>query len=208
MYAAIIICLVSPSLLFAQQPENPDELKTDFIKASAVTNDEKRLQEYDKIAVKYGLVKKETAPVSKWTENVSINPLDDARTVVLMNDESSESLIIRHSLGKQSLYISCEKYLGLDSTVVTYRIGKADAQTDVWSISSDHKAVFFSGDVDALLKQMAEAGTFVSQITPYGEVPITTVFDIRGLKQFLIKYKDDFGDNFNEDSEPKETIDK
>jgi type VI secretion system protein VasI len=190
---SILGCLSNSSFIFSKQQENNDEFKNDFKKASVITNEEQRLKEYDKIAIKYGFAKKEKSLSSKWIENVSINPLDDSRTVVLMNDESSESLIIRHSLGKLSLFITCRKYLGHNSTEVTYRVGKSEAQTDVWVISSDNKAVFYSGNVEELLQQMIDSDTFVSQITPYGEVPITTVFDIRGLKQLLIKYKDNFG---------------
>jgi len=179
--------------LFSKQPSNLDEFKNDFKKASVITDDVKRLQEYDKLSIKYGFAKKEKASDSKWIESISINPLDDSLTVVLINEESSESLIVRHSLGKLDLYITCRKYLGHNSTEVTYRVGKSEAQTDVWVISSDNKAVFYSGNVEELLQQMIDSDTFVSQITPYGEVPITTVFDIRGLKQLLIKYKDNFG---------------
>lgn len=192
--------------LFSKQPSNSnsDEFKNDFKKASIITDDVKRLQEYDKLSIKYGFAKKEKATDSKWIERISINPLDDSRTVVLMNEESSESLIVRHSLGKLDLYITCRKYLGLDSTEVMFRIGKSEAQTDYWLISSDNKAVFYSGNVDVILKQMIEADSFVSQITPYGDVPITTVFDIRGLKQILIKYKENFGSVLEEEKKESE----
>ena len=201
---SILGCLSNSSFIFSKQQENNDEFKNDFKKASVITNEEQRLKEYDKIAIKYGFAKKEKSLSSKWIENVSINPLDDSRTVVLMNDESSESLIIRHSLGKLSLFITCRKYLGHNSTEVTYRVGKSEAQTDVWVISSDNKAVFYSGNVEELLQQMIDSDTFVSQITPYGEVPITTVFDIRGLKQLLIKYKENFGSVLEEEKKESE----
>jgi len=190
--------------LFSKQPSNLDEFKNDFKKASVITDDVKRLQEYDKLSIKYGFAKKEKASDSKWIESISINPLDDSLTVVLINEESSESLIVRHSLGKLELYITCRKYLGIDSTEVMFRIGKSEAQTDYWIISSDNRAVFYSGSVDAILKQMIEADTFVSQITPYGDVPITTVFDIRGLKKLLIKYKDNFASVLEEEKNESE----
>ena len=195
MYAAISMCVVFPASLLAQQPENLEEMKNDFIKASAVTTDEKRLQEYDKIAAKYGLIKKETSPVSKWTENVDINPLDDARRVILgvVSADFEVSLCIRRNMGKSELFITCGKYLGLEETFVTYRVGKSEAQNDAWSISSDTKGAFFKGDVDSIIQQMAEADQFVIQVTPYSENPITAIFDFRGLKPLLIKYKDDFG---------------
>ena len=206
---SILGCLSISSFIFSQKQENNDEFKNDFKKASVITNEEQRLKEYDKIAIKYGFAKKEKSLSSKWIENVSINPLDDSRTVVLMNDESSESLIIRHSLGKLSLSINYGKYIRNGPSEVTYRVGKSEAQTKYWMPSSDKQSVICSGsDAVKLIQQMIESDTFVSQISPYEDVPITTVFDIRGLKQLLIKYKDDFGYTPEEEQKESEVKDE
>jgi len=182
MYAVVTMCFVFPFSLFSQQPDNLEELKTDLAKASSVTSDDKRLQQYDKIVMKYGLSKKETSTASKWTESVDINPLDDGRRVIfsIISADLDMGLSIRRTMGQSDLYITCGKYLGLEETLVTYRIGKSDAQKDVWSISSDTKGAFFKGDVDSIIQQMAEADQFVVQVIPYSENAVTAVFDITG----------------------------
>lgn len=205
MYAAISICFILPASLFAQKPDYLEELKTDLTKASSVTNDDKRLQQYDKIVAKYGLSKKGTSTASKWTESVDINPLDDERRVILsiVSADLDMGLSIRRSMGQSDLYITCGKYLGLEETVVTYRVGKSEAQNDTWSISSDKKGAFFKGDVNSIIQQMAEADQFVVQVIPYSENAVTGVFDIRGLKPLLIKYKDDFVYTPEEQEQPE-----
>ena len=113
--------------------------------------------------------------------------------------------MIRHSLGKTELYVCVREYLGMESTSVIYRVGKADAISAEWGISSSGKSAFFNGDIDQLITDMCEAEQFVVQITPYGEIPGTTVFDIRGLKPLLIKHKDDFGYEFHEEKKEEST---
>lgn len=194
------------SLLAQTPPSEFQIIKDELGKIGSLTDDTKRLKQYDALAAKYNPKLVKSKPAGKWIESVSINPLDDGRTIVLSNHEYPSDLLIRHSLGKTELFVSVDKYLGLDTTDVTFRVGKAEAETTVWSISSDHEAVFYSDDVDDLVKRMMDSEQFVTRITPYSSNSITTVFDIRGLKELLIKYKSDFGYEFpDEEKTEKET---
>ena len=116
------------------------------------------------------------------------------------------NLMIRHSLGKTELYVCVDKYLGEESASVIYRVGKAEAVSSEWAMASNNKGVFFNGDIDQLIMDMCSAEQFVVQITPYGEVSGTAVFDIRGLKELLMKYKADFGYEFEEEKKNEPAV--
>lgn len=63
------------------------------------------------------------------------------------------------------------------------RFDRAKAQTKTWSISTDNKAAFVPGNDVAFAKEMMNYGKMLTQVTPYGEVPVTAVFNIEGLKE-------------------------
>jgi len=93
-------------------------------------------------------------------------------------------LIIRYKEKEDELYIGWDDYLGSEA-YVKYRIGKNDAITTRWSLSTNSKATFFKGDVVKLIRKLFEVDSFVAQITPYNENPITAIFDVRGLKNAI-----------------------
>ena len=100
-------------------------------------------------------------------------------------------LVIRKSAERLELYIGWNSYLGSEA-VVTYRIGKEEPETKEWSLSSDSQASFYTGDTVDVISRMLKADQVVARCTPYNESPITAVFDIRGLRKELEKYKEDF----------------
>lgn len=132
----------------------------------------------------------------KWKTRISKNPIDDTKTVMLaLFAESGASrwgdpvaFIARCKSNKTDAYANWDTYIGDDSNDVyanwkwvTVRIGDEPATTERWDVSSDHKATFapsWSGD---FLKRMLKADRMVLQITPYGESPITAIFDTSGL---------------------------
>ena len=205
--AVLVPVLLASGTIVAQTP--PSEFQTvkdELKKIAAVTDDGARLKQYDGLAKKYNPDIAKAKPESKWKESVSINPLDDAKSIVLINDELLMNLMIRHSLGKTELYVCVDKYLGEESASVIYRVGKAEAVSSEWAMASNNKGVFFNGDIDQLIMDMCSAEQFVVQITPYGEVSGTAVFDIRGLKPLLLKHKDDFGYEFEEEKKEEPAV--
>ena len=136
---------------------------------------------------------------TKWTASKKIDPLDDSRIInyVLMADSGSSSwgdmvsLVVRDTNGKYDLYINWHDYLGSDITV-THRVDDNEPQTQEWSLSTDSEASFYLNyaypPLKELIKQLSEAETFVARCTPYGENPITAIFDVRGLKGLFNEY--------------------
>ena len=80
-------------------------------------------------------------------------------------------------LAKQSptIFVACREklkflligmYLGLEETSMLYRLDKQKAVERSWSISTDTKAVFYSGrDID-FVKALAKSEKMFARITP------------------------------------------
>ena len=65
---------------------------------------------------------------------------------------------------------------------VEVRIGSAPSERQRWGVSKDNKATFAPDWAGGLLKQMVGEDRMLLQVTPYGESPVTAVFDIDGLE--------------------------
>jgi hypothetical protein len=130
----------------------------------------------------------------------SVNALDDSERVVLqLYAESGSSrygdpisLIARCQSNQTELYINWNDFLGDDSRsvqgswkYVVVRLGDGDAQEQRWTLSTDRKATFYPDWAGNLLKQMIGEDRLVVQTIPYGENPVTAIFDIRGLETGL-----------------------
>ncbi len=134
---------------------------------------------------------------SKWISSVKIDPLDDSRVAsYILKADSGESswgdpiyLVIRETDGYYEFYLNWDEYLGLDEILVTHRVGDFSAVAQEWSISTSSKASFYPWNgrpgVVELLTQLTTADQFIARCTPYGENPVTAIFDIRGLAQEL-----------------------
>lgn len=130
---------------------------------------------------------------NKWAIDSEINPVDDSKTItaILVADEGENSkgqkpvLLIRCKSNQTDLFINWNDYLGLDSTNVLTRIGKQEAVTKSWSISTNNKASFYPTSPISFIKDMMEAERLVVQIIPYAQNPITTIFNTRGLNEII-----------------------
>jgi type VI secretion system protein VasI len=86
---------------------------------------------------------------------------------------------------KTEVFINWDVYLGLEETSMLYRFDKQKAVERSWSISTDTKAVFYSGrDID-FVKAMTKADKMFARITPYNESPVSVTFDLAGLNSAL-----------------------
>jgi len=153
-----------------------------------------RLECYDQLARRNNLMGQQSnavpaVGVGKWSVSDKTNPIDDTRTVVLVLEATTGKsrsrqevrLVLRCQSKKTEAYINWHEFLGTKSAEVTYRIGNAKAIKSTWSLSTDNKASFFPGDPVAFMKDLSEETTFVAQVTPYMESPLTASFDTTGL---------------------------
>ena len=185
--ASLVLALTNMSPGVAQ------ELKQPIGRCATQDGDLKRLACYDSIAQSLGY-SRIPAPAKVtgsggWQVSTQKNPLDDTRTVFLsLSATTGQSqfgdavwLIVRCQSGKIDAFINWSSYLGLEQTPVTTRLGTGEAKTQKWSLSTDNKATFYPGDDAAFLEQLLTSDRFVAQTTPYGESPITAVFELTGL---------------------------
>jgi type VI secretion system protein VasI len=93
-------------------------------------------------------------------------------------------LVVRCKDNSTELYINWKSYLGMDTTSITHRIDKEKAISTSWLVSTDHKSAFMRSPV-ATLKRMVGGQSFIANVTPYGESPVTAVFDIKGADAAL-----------------------
>jgi len=183
-----IFLLLVPSQLIADQ-----KLESELAKCVGISGDLERLDCFESTLRKRGLMPTETSQKStmtKWVKQVNVNPLDDTKTVYLALEADSGGgrfggkvvLLLRCKSNKTEAFINWQDYLGSDNARVTFRIGSASAETKSWSLSTDSKATFIPSPID-FIKNLMTANSFVAQVTPYNESPVTAVFDTSGLDQ-------------------------
>lgn len=197
-YITILALIFTVSYLHAIDTKT---LINELKESSNIENDSLRLNAYDSILEKNNLrTKPKNITKYKWEISIDTNPLDDTKTYVffLIADEGISStrkrttLMIRKSSSGDEIFINWGSYLGLE-TEVAFRVGKAEAIQSQWSISTDGKATFYSGNALKLIRDIGNNEKVVAQCTPYGDNPITAIFDVRGLKEISKKYNNELG---------------
>lgn len=170
--------------------------KKEVALCAAEANTVKRLECYDNLAVRHDQAPKETvtsaASKGKWITKTNTDPLTDKSVfLALLGAESGKgtygdavSLFVRCQNNTTEAYINWNSFLGSDGIQVTSRIDKNPAKTSTWDISTDHKASFMPS-ATATLKSFIGATSFVANLTPYSESPVTAVFDITGAESAL-----------------------
>lgn len=168
--------------------------KTEFAECSSKKGTLDKIECFDNLAQKYNLNGlqssiEEIQNSGKWNVSIDTNPIDDSKTVTLnlVADSGKSStfrepviLFIRCKSLKTNVFINWRDYLGNEARVLT-RIGQEKAETRRWSLSTNSQATFFPINEIDYLKKLLVVDSFVAQVTPYNENPITAVFDIRGL---------------------------
>lgn len=163
----------------------------ELAKCGGTSNQIQRLACYDELANKYGQLPSITNTTSEgkgmWTTSTDTDPLTDKKVhrAKLKAQEGRGrfgdeiTLHIRCKDGQTEGYINWATFLGSDGISVTSRIDKMQAEKSSWSVSTDHKASFMPQTVP-ILKKFIGASNYVVNLTPYGENPITAIFDISG----------------------------
>lgn len=184
----IFIFLFFPNSAFS------DISKKEFLACSLLKEDIKKIECFDNLGKKFDLnndhsISDKEEDFGEWNISTETNPLDDTKTITTYI--FSESLIskpitlfIRCKSSKTELYINWRDYLGSEA-YVTSRIGNNKAETRRWSLSTDSTATFFPAIDIELIKRLLEVDTYVAQVTPYSENPITAVFEINGIKNAI-----------------------
>jgi type VI secretion system protein VasI len=142
----------------------------------------------------------------KWVYKKKIDPISDDVIIYLALESDSynaryrdcAALFLRWTDGRTVLYINWNNYLGSEGKKVVYRIGDQKASSSTWAISTDGRATFYgrygntysSNKTIEFINKLLEVDTFAAQVEPYGESPVTAVFDIRGLKDAISQYND------------------
>ncbi|MBK5970470.1 MULTISPECIES: type VI secretion system-associated protein TagO [Thiorhodovibrio] len=129
----------------------------------------------------------------KWDVSVKTNPLDDSKTVSLYLAASSGVsrwgkpiwLVLTCKSNRTDLYINWNDYLGSDAPEVIFRIGLNKAKIGRWSISTDNEATFYPGGTISIIKEIMRSSSFVAQVTPYNESPVTAIFETTGLSNAI-----------------------
>lgn len=186
MQKILLIAALSPLAVFAVEDK-------EVALCASKTGTVERLACFDQLADRHDLAPKTVATPSagkgKWTTSTSTDPLTDKSVYIAFLDADQGrgrfgetiNMVVRCKANKTEMYINWQSYLGLDSTRVTHRIDKSSAVASTWDISTDRKSAFMRSPVQAL-KQMAGSESFIANVTPYGESPVTAVFDTKGAE--------------------------
>ncbi|MBL7114695.1 MAG: hypothetical protein ISS35_02925 [Kiritimatiellae bacterium] len=130
-----------------------------------------------------------------WKIRTDISAIDDSKSYFLSRAaeepigsgifSSTPTLMIRHKEGDLEVFIGFGTYLGSDSITVTHRMGSNPAQHEEWGLSTDGKSIFCPVDAVAFVGQLLVSNRLVVRLTPYGESPVTSTFDLSGLPEAI-----------------------
>ena len=80
------------------------------------------------------------------------------------------------------MYISVDKFVGSDDTVVTSRIDSHPATTAEWSISSDGRGLFHPSPYK-FVRSLRDSDKWVVRYKPFMESPRTIEFNTSGFSE-------------------------
>ena len=172
--------------------------KDSIAKCASLKESVLRLECFDNIAKALGVdapLIESAKSAGAWKVTTEQSPLDDTKNVYLSitaNDsihgkygkDPIPTLLLRCKEKKTDGFINFDTFLGSDSTDVTIRMDKDKAQTSSWSISTDHNSAFIPKPLQ-FIKSIMNKSSMLVQVTPYGESPVMTSFDIQGLSESI-----------------------
>ena len=206
---SVILYLAMISLISAQETtsEPYDQLKKKIAKCASIEGVLSRMECYDQLAKSLSVDKpaieiSDTPDKGSWQVQVETNPIDDSKTYIFyLPAESGEStygkpvvMILRYKSGETNIFVNWQSYLGSEADVLM-RVGKEKAKTDRWSMSTDSKATFLPAKYNPVefIGRLKTVETLVLQVTPYGDSPITAVFNIIGFEEAIAPHVEELG---------------
>ena len=134
---------------------------------------------------------------SMWYVSKSVDPLDDSTKINFQltatkgeNEYGNKPVLgIRWTKSGSELYINWMTYMGSD-IYVEHRIGEGQPSRTKWGNSADNKASFYHGNVVEMIVSLMNADIYIAKATPYGDNPVTAVFDVRGLRDKAAEYSE------------------
>ncbi|MFQ1013569.1 type VI secretion system-associated protein TagO [Gilliamella apicola] len=164
----------------------------------SINDNEQRLACYD-AAFEVNTSVVETNSESKWVITDEVSPIDDSKTVILSLKSDSP---IKSDFSKVTpkLYIICKErktnfiidfdmFLSTDDIKPITRIDSDKAVNGVeWSISTDYKALFYSGSqkkINEFIKTLKDKKKLFIQVTPFSKGSVNTTFDLTGLDEAI-----------------------
>ena len=201
---------------YAQSNKPYDDLVVALKQAATEQDDSTRLALYDAIVRSLDSVNPDQTSESpsiqtssKWIFDQNVDPLTDNKKYFFMLKADSGKnnygdlpvLVIRQDGDELELYINWHTYLGNDTDdqkyeakYITTRVDQDEPINLLWDNSTDSKASFCPYKYTReLVQRLGHASQFVVRCTPYGDSPITAVFDVRSLKEISMPYNDQLG---------------
>ena len=214
-FLIMILCAAVFSA-YAQSNKPYDDLVVALKQAATEQDDSTRLALYDAIVRSLDSVNPDQTSespsiqtMSKWIFDQNVDPLTDNKKYFFMLKADSGKndygdlpvLVIRQDGDELELYINWHTYLGNDTDdykyeakYITTRVDQDEPINLLWDNSTDSKASFCPYKYTReLVQRLGHASQFVVRCTPYGDSPITAVFDVRSLKEISMPYNDQLG---------------
>jgi TonB family protein len=168
--------------------------KSDIQKCGKIDDDLSRLACFDALSARVQGAPSVSPPVNGtglWKVSTERSAIDDSTSVTALLTASqpigigyrqaSPTAVARCKEGNLDFYIVWDVFIGSGKHQVTMRLDSDNARVDTWSVSTDHKATFYSGDRVALFEALTKAKKLVVRTTPFGESPVITSFNISGF---------------------------
>jgi type VI secretion system protein VasI len=168
--------------------------KADIQKCGKIDDDLARLACFDALHARVQGAPSVASPVrgvGLWEVSTDRSKIDDSTSVTALLTASqpigtgfrqaSPTAVARCKEGDLDFYIVWDVFVGSGKHPVTMRLDADDARIESWSVSTDHKATFYSGNVNVLFEALTKAKKLVVRTTPFGESPVITSFDISGF---------------------------
>ena len=174
--------------------DSKTEARRDLVSVDQAPGGDDRVKETK--AVKKDESAVEIAGVDKWFLRSERSRFDGSQIVyaaLFAEDTVIDShglayepiIVVRCREGETSFFLTYGGlYLGLFPNAVQYKVSGGKAQDDFWEISTNSYAIgMWSGrKARQFIKSLFNESSFVFRMIPAGENPLTSTFDISGIK--------------------------
>lgn len=107
-----------------------------------------------------------------------------SKTHIELEGESvSPTLTIACEAAKINVSIDWGMYLGIGSIRIKTYFDKHSNRSRIWSIADDNQTVLLSGSDISFIKKMMKHQQLVTEVTPFGQRPVTAEFDLSELTE-------------------------